>query len=165
MGNVDRRTFLTMLGAPVVAAAVPPDLSAALAIPAHNRSRSIRDVEHVVFLMQENRSFDHYFGTLRGVRGFADPHPAMLPSGRSVWHQPNGATDLLPFRPDVRDLGRTAADPRPGTVDRADDERDLPRFRGPSRRAVRPRHPRPMIICRRGPAAAGSTRNCSTTPR
>ncbi|WP_132992830.1 alkaline phosphatase family protein [Gordonia zhaorongruii] len=32
----------------------------------------LRDVEHVVVLMQENRSFDHYFGTLRGVRGFAD---------------------------------------------------------------------------------------------
>ena len=29
-------------------------------------------VEHVVFLMQENRSFDHYFGTYPGVRGFDD---------------------------------------------------------------------------------------------
>jgi hypothetical protein len=57
--------------------------------------------------MQENRSFDHYFGTLRGVRGFADPHPMTLPSGKSVWHQPNGANDLLPFRPPVRDLGQT----------------------------------------------------------
>jgi phospholipase C len=95
-----------MLGAPAVAAALP-DLSRALAIPANNRSGSIRDVEHVVFLMQENRSFDHYFGTLRGVRGFADPHPVTLPSGKSVWHQPNGSADLLPFRPEVRDLGQT----------------------------------------------------------
>lgn len=31
-------------------------------------------VEHVVFLMQENRSLDHYFGTYPGVRGF-DDHP------------------------------------------------------------------------------------------
>ena len=31
--------------------------------------------------MQENRSFDHYFGTLPGVRGFADPHPAPTPGG------------------------------------------------------------------------------------
>jgi phospholipase C len=77
-----------MLGAPAVAAALPLNLSKALAIPANNRTGSITDVEHVVFLMQENRSFDHYFGTLRGVRGFADPHPATLPSGRSVWHQP-----------------------------------------------------------------------------
>jgi len=42
---------------------------AAAAGPRHG---SLRDIEHVVFLMQENRSFDHYFGTLSGVRGFAD---------------------------------------------------------------------------------------------
>ncbi len=107
MGNVDRRTFLTMLGAPAVAVALPADLSKALAIDADSRTGSIRDVEHVIFLMQENRSFDHYFGTLRGVRGFADPHPVTLPSGKSVWHQPNGSADLLPFRPAVGDLGRT----------------------------------------------------------
>jgi phospholipase C len=35
---------------------------------------SLSDVGHVVILMQENRSFDHYFGTLSGVRGFSDPH-------------------------------------------------------------------------------------------
>jgi phospholipase C len=96
-----------MLGAPAVAAALPANLNRALAIPANNRSGSIRDVEHIIFLMQENRSFDHYFGTLRGVRGFADPHPMALPSGKTVWHQPNGATDLLPFRPKVPDLGQT----------------------------------------------------------
>ena len=33
----------------------------------------MRDIKHVVVLMQENRSFDHYFGTLAGVRGFDDP--------------------------------------------------------------------------------------------
>jgi phospholipase C len=107
MSNVDRSTFLALVGVPAVAAALPQDLDKALAIAAHNRSGTIEDVEHIVFLMQENRSFDHYFGTLRGVRGFADPHPVTLPSGRSVWHQPNGAADLLPFRPAVRDLGRT----------------------------------------------------------
>ena len=32
-------------------------------------------VEHVIFLMMENRSFDHYYGTYPGVRGF-DDHPA-----------------------------------------------------------------------------------------
>ena len=40
----------------------------ALAIPANNRTGSIRDVEHIVVLMQENRSFDRYFGTPKGVR-------------------------------------------------------------------------------------------------
>jgi phospholipase C len=96
-----------MAGAPALAAALPLDLGKALAIPANDRTGSINDVEHVIILMQENRSFDHYFGTMRGVRGFADPHPALLPSGRSVWHQPNGAGELLPFRPKVRDLGQT----------------------------------------------------------
>ncbi|HEX4865033.1 MAG TPA: alkaline phosphatase family protein, partial [Acidimicrobiales bacterium] len=33
---------------------------------------SISDVRHIVILMQENRSFDHYYGTMRGVRGFRD---------------------------------------------------------------------------------------------
>jgi phospholipase C len=86
---------------------VPPSIRKALAVPANNRTRSIRDVEHVVFLMQENRSFDHYFGTLRGVRGFADPHPIRLPSGASVWHQSYSGGELLPFRPDVATMGRT----------------------------------------------------------
>jgi phospholipase C len=107
MGNVDRRTFLAMLGAPAAAAAFSANLDRALAIPAHSPTGTIRDVEHVIFLMQENRSFDHYFGSLRGVRGFADPHPMRLPSGKSVWHQANGADELLPFRPEVADLGHT----------------------------------------------------------
>jgi phospholipase C len=34
---------------------------------------SLSDIEHVVILMQENRSFDSYFGTLSAVRGFSDP--------------------------------------------------------------------------------------------
>jgi phospholipase C len=42
--------------------------SAATATPA-----SLSDVKHIVILMQENRSFDHYFGTMSGVRGFSDP--------------------------------------------------------------------------------------------
>jgi phospholipase C len=77
----------------------------ALAAPAHNAAGSIMDVEHVVILMQENRSFDHYFGCLKGVRGFGDPRPIALPSGDPVWFQPTvpGAdTHVLPFRLDSR---------------------------------------------------------------
>jgi phospholipase C len=107
MDPSDRRRFLKLLGTPVVAAALPLDLNRVLAIPAHNRTGSIEDVEHIVILMQENRSFDHYFGTMRGVRGFADPRAVKLPSGQSVWYQPNGSGYLLPFRPDVDDLGQT----------------------------------------------------------
>jgi phospholipase C len=76
-------------------------IARALAIPANHATRSIRDVEHIVFLMQENRSFDHYFGVMRGVRGFGDPHPVTLPSGKPVWYQSDGITDTLPFRPEV----------------------------------------------------------------
>jgi len=107
MDTTDRRTFLKLMGSPALAAAVPLDLSRALAIPAHNRTGTINDVEHIVILMQENRSFDHYFGTMRGVRGFADPRAVMLPCGQSVWHQPTDAGHLLPFRPHVKDLGQT----------------------------------------------------------
>ncbi|SJN43872.1 alkaline phosphatase family protein [Pseudoalteromonas sp. JB197] len=53
-----------------------PSIARAMAIPAQVRSGTIKDIEHVVILMQENRSFDHYFGTLAGFRGFSDPYPA-----------------------------------------------------------------------------------------
>lgn len=46
-------------------AAFPSSIQKALAIPANNKTGTIQDVEHVIILMQENRSFDHYFGTLR----------------------------------------------------------------------------------------------------
>ena len=49
------------------------------------------DAEHVVILMQENRSFDHAFGSLRGVRGFNDPRAITLPDGNPVWVQANAA--------------------------------------------------------------------------
>ncbi|MGN8119926.1 phosphocholine-specific phospholipase C [Labrys sp. 22185] len=49
---------------------------------------SLKDIEHVILFMQENRSFDHYFGTLRGVRGFGDPRPLLLQNGTQVWEQP-----------------------------------------------------------------------------
>jgi len=105
MNPTDRRTFLKMAGVPAVAGALSLDLSKATAIAANNQHGSIRDVEHVVILMQENRSFDHYFGTLRGVRGYGDPRAVRLPNGDPVWNQPNGGATLLPFRPDVPDVG------------------------------------------------------------
>ena len=63
-----RRKFLTgtaTTGAAALAiSAFPPSIRRALAIPANNKTGTIMDVEHVVILMQENRSFDHYFGTV-----------------------------------------------------------------------------------------------------
>ena len=35
-------------------------------------SASLDDVEHIIIFMQENRAFDHYYGNMRGVRGFND---------------------------------------------------------------------------------------------
>ncbi|MGH9586968.1 MAG: phosphocholine-specific phospholipase C [Acidobacteriaceae bacterium] len=107
--HTSRRTFLQLLCSGAAAAAFPDSISRALEIPAHHRTGTIEDVEHIVFLMQENRSFDHYFGTMRGVRGFGDPRAAMLPSGRSVFHQPDAKAHpdgyVLPFHPGAPNLG------------------------------------------------------------
>ncbi|MEO7028861.1 MAG: phospholipase C, phosphocholine-specific [Acidobacteriaceae bacterium] len=83
-----RREFLHMAAVASGVAMLPSSIRKALAIPATRTTGSIQDVEHVVILMQENRSFDHYFGSLRGVRGFNDPRPARLPNGKPVWYQP-----------------------------------------------------------------------------
>jgi phospholipase C len=105
MMSTDRRRFLQLLGASSLAAAFPPSISRALSIPARRRTGTIEDVEHIVILMQENRSFDHYFGSLRGVRGFSDPRAVRLPSGAPVWNQPNGDGVITPFHPTAANLG------------------------------------------------------------
>jgi phospholipase C len=67
------------------------------------RRGSLKDVKHVIMLMQENRSFDHYFGTLSGVRGFADPDAHTLSTGKSVFYQPDAQNPdgyMLPFHLD-----------------------------------------------------------------
>lgn len=59
---------------------------------------SFLDAEHVVILMQENRSFDHAFGALQGVRGFDDPRAITIPGGRPVWLQTDAGGDTYaPF--------------------------------------------------------------------
>ena len=61
----------------------------------------LSDIDHIIILMKENRSFDHYFGTLAGVRGFEDTAALKLPDGRSVFEQPdpqNPDGHVLPFR-------------------------------------------------------------------
>lgn len=91
-----RRTFLrTSLSSALAASlgGLPPAIARALDIPAHTRTGTIKDVEHVVILMQENRSFDHYFGTMNGMQGFGDrfviPAPATpTHANRTVFAQP-----------------------------------------------------------------------------
>jgi phospholipase C len=70
---------------------------------------SLQDIQHIVILIQENRSFDHYFGTYRGVRGFQDPHVQRLHdgSGLSIFAQPGyphgyRGDHLYPFHLDSR---------------------------------------------------------------
>jgi phospholipase C len=66
------------------------------------------DAEHVVILMQENRSFDHCYGTLQGVRGLDDPRAISLPNGNPVWIQTNDAGEsYVPFRLNIKDTKAT----------------------------------------------------------
>ncbi|MFF0436999.1 phosphocholine-specific phospholipase C [Streptomyces sp. NPDC004327] len=95
-----RRRLLALgggaLGVAATGSLLPPSLQAAMA--AEPPAGGMSAVRHVVVLMQENRSFDHYFGTLRGVRGFGDRNAVELPSGANVFEQPGplGRT-VLPF--------------------------------------------------------------------
>jgi phospholipase C len=89
MTQIDRRAFLAAAAAGLT---LPPAIGRALAIDADVRAGTLADVEHVVIFMQENRSFDHYFGAMNGVRGFADRFPIPVPdgpgvSGKTVWTQ------------------------------------------------------------------------------
>ena len=101
MTKLDRRSFLMA----AAAATLPPVLARAAAIDADVRSGTIHDVGHVVILCQENRSFDHYFGAMAGVRGFGDRFPIPLADhpqakGRTVWAQANGSAHpplIAPF--------------------------------------------------------------------
>jgi phospholipase C len=97
-----RRSLLKSFASAAALSALPPNLRAALADPLPGKTGTIQDVEHIVIFMQENRSFDHYFGTLRGVRGFNDPRAITLPSGKPVWYQPKADEDFTPFHLDTR---------------------------------------------------------------
>jgi phospholipase C len=103
--STHRRRFLQFLSSGAASAAFSGSIARALEIPADRKSGSIEDVEHIVILTQENRSFDQYFGSLRGVRGFGDPRAVTLPTGQPVWSQPNGSATLAPFRPNVPNWG------------------------------------------------------------
>jgi phospholipase C len=96
--SYDRRTFLKAgLGAAALGAAAGTGLSwpagasieRAASLDVTNNP-TLGDIEHIVILMQENRSFDHYFGTLSGVRGFSDPDVRVndiFGTAAPVWNQ------------------------------------------------------------------------------
>jgi len=86
---------------------LPPSIQKALAIDPLPGS-TFMDAEHIVILMQENRSFDHAFGTLRGVRGFNDPRAITLPNQNPVWLQSNKEGEIYPpFHLDIKDTKAT----------------------------------------------------------
>jgi phospholipase C len=111
MPEFTRRRLLQALGAVAAvdfaAIFLPPNLRRMLA-SGRRASPGLDGIRHVVILMQENRSFDHYFGTLPGVRGFSDSSAIRLSSGRPVFYQPgtrNPDGYLLPFRLDAAPAG------------------------------------------------------------
>lgn len=100
---IARRKFIKMsAGAGMATAIWTPLLEKALAVKANNATRSILDVKHIVILMQENRSFDHYFGAMKGVRGFGDRFPIPLESGKRAFHQSDGKKIIPPYRANKR---------------------------------------------------------------
>ncbi len=109
MTGVSRRTVIGTGAA--VAGAVALGSPAEAAAP--GRTGTVKDVKHVVILMQENRSFDHYYGTLGGVRGFADRQALRYPDGTDVFAQPDVARAdkvLRPFRMDTTRYDAQEAD-------------------------------------------------------
>lgn len=86
---------------------IPDSIRKAMAIDP-KAGTTFLDAEHIVVLMQENRSFDHSFGTLRGVRGFNDPRAMQLPDKLPVWLQTNAeANTYAPFRLNIKDTKST----------------------------------------------------------
>ena len=88
-------------------AVLPASIQKAFAIDPPKDSTYL-DAKHVVILMQENRSFDHAYGSLRGVRGFNDPRAVTLPNGNPVWLQTNEAGETYaPFRLNIKETKAT----------------------------------------------------------
>jgi len=103
----NRRDFLKkaalLSSSSLLSNSLPPVIQKALAV-APELGSTFYDAEHIVFLMQENRSFDHQLGMLQGVRGFNDPRAIQLPDQNSVWLQTNAKGDTYgPFHLNVKD--------------------------------------------------------------
>ncbi|WP_374949416.1 phosphocholine-specific phospholipase C [Mucilaginibacter sp.] len=106
-----RRDFLKkaamLTGAAGLSSVLPASIAKAMEINPAPGSTWM-DAEHVVILMQENRSFDHCFGSLKGVRGFNDPRVIDLPNKNPVWLQSNAKGDTYaPFHLDIKNTRAT----------------------------------------------------------
>ncbi len=108
---MNRREFLekssVLLAGLGTSSVLHPSILKALAIDPAAQS-TFYDAEHVVILMQENRSFDHAFGALKGVRGFLDKRAFVKQDGHSVFFQKNdGGKYASPARLDLRNTKST----------------------------------------------------------
>ena len=105
-----RRSFLkkaSFIGGAAGINILPSSIQQALAIDPAPGS-TWKDAEHIVFLMQENRSFDHTYGTLQGVRGYNDPRAIRLPDDNPVWLQSDkDGNTYAPFRLNIKDTKAT----------------------------------------------------------
>ena len=92
-----------LAGGASMAGVVPESVKRAFAIEPTPGS-TYKDAEHIVILMQENRSFDHALGALQGVRGFNDPRAIRQANGNSVFLQTSAAGETYaPWRLDIKD--------------------------------------------------------------
>src|SRR3984885_14644284 len=112
-----RRDFLKkaalLTGAASLTNMIPASIQKAMAINAAEGS-TYMDAEHIVILMQENRSFDHSLVSLRGVRGFKDPRAIDLPNKNKVWLQSNKKGETYaPFHLDIKNTKATWMDSLP----------------------------------------------------
>ncbi len=83
---------------PTTTTALAPETAATAATATTTASvGSLADIEHIVILLQENRSFDHYFGTRPGVAGFASTEAGRAYRNPYPDH-PDGY--LIPYRYD-----------------------------------------------------------------
>jgi phospholipase C len=116
--NASRRDFLKfaalLSGATGISGFVPESIQRAFAIEPEPGT-TFADAEHIVILMQENRSFDHALGSLQGVRGFNDPRALRKPDGSSVFVQTSAKSgkSYAPWRLDLRDTRITWMGPLP----------------------------------------------------
>lgn len=110
MKNPNRRKLLAGLGISALGTSLHPIIARALEIPAQNPSGTIMDIKHIVILTQENRSFDHYFGTMSGVQGYGDRFAAPAPNlkgrdNQTVFVQPSKQIEgklIAPFHADTQ---------------------------------------------------------------
>jgi phospholipase C len=106
-GSFFMSPILSMLGSGLAAQLNDTGTQLQLLIHAASLTGTIADVQHVVIFMQENRSFDHYFGTLHGVHGFSDRSVLTWTNGVSDFYQPSGASYVLPFHTSEQNITDT----------------------------------------------------------